>query len=104
MRSNLNAYHPVWKLLSRLFNDFQLKEYEVLILDFHFLINFLKVHDGELNLIYLLSLSRSCNLLANHFTVEMLETYHALYELLTDTAIELEEMFAELSNQYDAEE
>ena len=100
--NELQLYHPVWKLLSRLFNGFSLKEYEVLIFDLHFLLNYLQVHDREINLAYLLSLSKSCELLANHFTVEMLETYHAIYECLHVDSIQFKLMFEQLSEQFDA--
>lgn len=104
IESDLRMYYPVWKILSRLFNGFDLKEYEVLIYDLNFLLNYLRVHNREINLTYLLSLSKSCDLLANHFTTEMLETYHAIYECLHVDSVQFRLMFEQLSEQFDVSE
>lgn len=102
IKNELTAYQPVWKLLSRLFDRFQLKEYEVLILDIHFLLNHVRLTPERINVVYLLSLSKSCELLANRFTTDMLETYHSFYEMLHVSSVQLRLMYESYSEQIEA--
>lgn len=100
----MRQWRGLWKYLGKLFNGFDIQEWDMLYNDLRTFLNVNEMLNAGIELKYLLSLSKSFELLSERFAVEMLESFGAIYGFVTDSGLAIHKLYEDLSEQSDEDQ